>query len=306
MLSSRHTREETKRKKGEVFRAPTNPAASAGHSGGSSRIRDVLPDRLPGPGQHSRRALAWGLSYLFTPSSNRLFFEKPLSSTRTLRLAGQMVPRPTRLALLPTFPRPLSLPAAVNTMVKENDVIGIILALYVAVGVLLAICYFCFRPVPVGPGVEDPSPRSSKHSFASYDSSGDSDPRVPPGLGRGSGPKVPPGLGRASDPRHPPGLDRNSGFRVPPDLDRASSPRHPSALGRDSNPIVPPRRDRASGLRVPPKQDRNSGLRVPPDLDRPSGSRTSRGTAKGDGPRVLGGSDRGGAVQTPKRIGKSG
>lgn len=202
-------------------------------------------------------------------------------------------------------------------MIKENDVIGVIVALYVAVGVLLAICYCRYRPTVIGLGIEGGSCRDSKdRSFSSLSlsspafDSGPEPPTNPP-----AGPwttrdpiSVPPATDRDSGLKFPkePGISRDR-IRVPPTTDRDSGLKAPTGSGINRGRIrVPPNTDRKGGLRVPWDAGKGGGSAVKGDRGREGGLRVppDAGIAGGPGvPRFVG---RGSGIRVPKSPGTSG
>lgn len=145
-------------------------------------------------------------------------------------------------------------------MVKENDVIGIILALYVAVGALLAICYCRFRPTAIGPDIEGGSSGDSEDGAFSYLSLSsrplDSSPKPPT--------NPPTGPGTTGDRiRVPPATDRISGLRVPTDTGKGGGPAVKRNRGREGGLRVPPDAGIVGDPGVPRFVGRGSGIRVP-------------------------------------------
>lgn len=194
-------------------------------------------------------------------------------------------------------------------MVKENDVIGIILALYVAVGSILAVWLCCFKTtirIALEPDSEYMASTDSRYSTIRVPRAGGgiSPPRsgspgkdtrflkrmsgtngtkfsqgfaesdvelAPHNEGRDSGIRVPTVSKAVSDLRVPRGSKTGSGLRVPKDT---------KAGDKDDGGIRVPRDPfRGSGLRVPREAEKDTGIRIPrasPEVVEDTGIRVPR------------------------------
>lgn len=139
-------------------------------------------------------------------------------------------------------------------MAKENDIIAIIVVVYVALGIFLFICFRRCVRIAAPPGTDSETGRSdSKHSSISV-----TPPRVPPSPGQPRSFRVPREVAQR-------GIisPRGGGLGVIRGARRGSNFRVPRSTGQQGGSTNPPDNSRDGRIRVPRDAAHGGGFRVP-------------------------------------------